>query len=59
MHVCRLLFTHYGKLLARCLSEGFGPLDFTWISFHLEVLMAFGTAKSKDLKWNYRAMRFR
>lgn len=47
---CRLLFTYYGKLFACCLSEGFGPLDFSWISFHLEVLMAFRTAKSKDLK---------
>lgn len=47
---CTLLFTYYGKLFACCLSEGFGPLDFSWISFHLEVLMAFGTAKSKDLK---------
>ena len=45
-----LLFTYYGKLFACCLSEGFSPLDFSWISFHLEVLMAFGTAKSKDLK---------
>lgn len=36
-------------LFPSCPSKGFGPPHFAWVSLHLEVLMTFRGAETKDL----------